>query len=66
MTSVERLRRERGMSQRELGRASGVPGQVISRWERVGTDRASFALMARVARALEVPMEDLLDGPARG
>ena len=61
MTSVERLRRERGMSQRELGRASGVPGQVISRWERVGTDRASFALMARVARALGVPMEDLLD-----
>lgn len=49
------------MSQRELGRASGVDGQVISRWERVGTDRASFALMARVARALGVPMEDLLD-----
>ena len=54
------------MTRRQLAEAVGVSVPAVSKWEREGTARAQLALMARVARALGVPMEDLLDGQEDG
>lgn len=47
------------MSQRRLARESGVSDCVLSKWERIGLERAQLGLVVRVARALGVPVEDL-------
>lgn len=58
---ITALRRERGLSKYRLARLAGVTEQAVGKWERRGVATAQFALMARVAQALGVPMEDLDD-----
>ena len=63
---MSRMRERRlalGWSQSRLARDAGVTEKAVSRWELRGVEHAEFAVMARVARALGVPMEGLLDGP---
>ena len=55
------LLRERGMSAYRLSRDSGVSRSVISKWERAGLERAELGCLVRVARVLEVHVEDLFE-----
>lgn len=65
----ERLRAARvraGLTQAELARVIGVAGgERVSRWE-LGTSTPSTAMRARLAKALDIDLEELLpsQGPA--
>ena len=66
MSRMREIRTSLGWSQARLAREAGVTEKAVSRWELRGVEHAELAVMARVARALGVPMEELLDGQARG
>ncbi len=53
------LRKERGMSQDQLGRALGITFQQIQKYER-GTNRISASMLVKSARALNVAPNALL------
>lgn len=59
---ITRLLRERRRSAYWLAREAGVSQAAVCRWQQRGIDRAEYAALRRVARALDVPMEDLDDG----
>ena len=58
---IARLRREHGMTQADLANQMGVTDKAVSKWER---DRSCPDLhsLPRLARALGVPVEELLPG----
>ena len=58
---IARLRRERGMTQADLANQMGVTDKAVPKWER---DRSCPDLhsLPRLARALGVPVEELLPG----
>ncbi len=53
------LRKSRGMSQEQLGRALGITFQQIQKYER-GTNRISASMLVKSARALQVAPTTLL------
>ena len=53
------LRKSRGMSQEQLGRALGITFQQIQKYER-GTNRISASMLVKSARALSVAPTTLL------
>ena len=57
--SLRRLRRERGLSQGDLGSALGITFQQIQKYER-GTNRVSASMLVKAARALNVRAADIL------
>ena len=57
--TIRRLRKERGLSQTELGTALGITFQQIQKYER-GTNRISASMMVKAPRALGVQPADLL------
>lgn len=59
---LAKLRKERGLSQSQLADRVGVTTRAVCKWETRGISHAKFAVMARVAKALGVTMEELLDG----
>ena len=59
---LAKLRRERGLSQAQLADKVGVTTRAVCKWETRGIYHAKFAVMARLAKALDVTMEELLDG----
>jgi XRE family transcriptional regulator, regulator of sulfur utilization len=59
------FREERGWSQRELGRRSGLTGKFIGQVERSEMS-ISVDSLSRVSRALEVPLDLLTDLPPDG
>ncbi len=64
----QRLRREReakGMTRAALSGAARCHWNTLARVER-GEERPSLELAARLARALEVPLDRLLDGAEGG
>jgi transcriptional regulator with XRE-family HTH domain len=56
---VRRARKARGLSQTQLGQALGVTFQQIQKYER-GSNRISSSALVIMARALEVPPQELL------
>ena len=65
MTAIRDLRTARGMSLRDLGRAVGVTGQAVMRWEN-GTAWPSAQLIPKIAQALGCSIEELFtDGRER-
>lgn len=68
--AVRRLRRDRNLSQADLGGAIGVSFQQVQKYER-GTNRVSFSTLLRICQALGCSIEDLMAqvdgaGPGRG
>lgn len=57
---IRAVRKERGVSQRELARALGVAQSTLSRMER-GERRVSVDRLIAIARALGVRPADMLD-----
>ncbi len=53
------LRKSKGMSQEQLGKALGITFQQIQKYER-GTNRISASMLVKSARALEVSPNTLL------
>ena len=53
------LRRERGVSQQELGLALGITFQQVQKYER-GSNRVSASMLVKAARALRVDPASLL------
>ena len=58
---VRDMRRERGMTQAELARATGVTGSFIGHIER-GEKVASLETMAKLSRALGTSLDNLVFG----
>jgi transcriptional regulator with XRE-family HTH domain len=56
---VRALRKERRLSQGALGERIGVTFQQVQKYEK-GTNRVSASTLYDIARALQVPYEDLL------
>ena len=54
------IRKEKGMTQRELAKASGVGMSTIQLWEAEGTMTANVKNLARIADVLEVDLSELL------
>lgn len=57
---IKRKRLEKGMSQRQLAAVSGVSNSEISRIEAGGRQNPSPAVLGLIAKALDVPYEELL------
>ena len=66
-TRIAALRKTKGMSQTELGRAIGVTFQQMQKNER-GQNRLSAGSLQTIAGALDVPLATLLEakGPTQG
>ena len=58
---LKELRRERGLSQEELGYMIGAEGNLISRWER-GTSNPSTYYMQKLSEVFEKPVDFFLKG----
>jgi transcriptional regulator with XRE-family HTH domain len=59
---VRELRRDRGMTLKDLGRAAGLSHPFLSQLER-GLARPSMSSVERIARALDVPVSTLWRAP---
>ncbi len=57
--TIRRLRKERGVSQSELGKALGISFQQIQKYE-LGTNRISASMLVKAAKAIGVQPSDLL------
>ena len=55
---VGKRRADRNLSADELARETGVDARTIERWEG-GAEEPTDAQLARLSRALEVPMDEL-------
>lgn len=62
-TNLKRLREQAGLSQRELADLSGIPVRTIQQYEQrqKSINRAQGETLARLARVLAHPIEDLLE-----
>lgn len=63
--NLRRLRVEQGLSQERLAFASGIDRAYVGRVER-GSENVTIATLEAMARALAVPVADLLHEPALG
>ena len=63
MKYLARLRKTKGLTQEELGSAIESDGNSVSRYER-GIVRPSIEIIQRLANYFEVPVDELLNGPA--
>ena len=58
---LKELRKEKGLSQEELGYMIGTDGNVVSRWER-GTSNPSPYYVQKLSEALEKPIDYFIKG----
>lgn len=57
---LKRLRNEKGMTQEELARASGLSVHTVSKLEQKNLD-PSFSTVQKLASALDVPLEAFVE-----
>ena len=58
---LKALRREKGLSQEELGDLVGTEGNLVSRWER-GTSTPSLHYMHKLSEVFDKPVDYLMKG----
>ncbi len=56
---IKRIRKQRGLSQKELGQRIGVSQQVMTNYER-GLREPNLETLLKIAGALDVSVEDLI------
>ncbi len=59
--SIRRVRRKRGLSQSQLGDMTGIPSGYISVIEN-GKKAVNFIYIFKIAAALQIPVDELLNG----
>ena len=59
------LRKERGVTQQQLGDGIGMTFQQVQKYER-GTNRIAISTLFKIARVLQVSPTELIDGLDRG
>lgn len=64
MNSLAALRKKRALTQGELGRLSGVNGNLISRYER-GAAQPALETLKKLAGALGVTTDEILSDPPK-
>ena len=57
---LKELRKERGVTQVELGKAVGATSRTVARWENGSVDM-SFKTAVKIARYLKISLEELAD-----
>lgn len=62
---IRELRDERGMTQDDLSEASGVSTSLLSRYENNRIDRVSLEILAKVADALGVKIDEIIEDTAK-
>lgn len=60
-TLLERLRLDRGLTQFEVERATGVNHKTLVKYERALSDRVLFSTVSRLANFYRVPAVDVLE-----
>lgn len=63
ITNLAKIRKAKGLTQTELATLSGVPRVSIARYE-TGKVSPNVRILERLANALQVPMDDLVDRKA--
>lgn len=58
---VSQLRKEHGMTQKELGEKLNITDKAISKWER-GLSYPDICMLEDLSKALDVTIVELLDG----
>lgn len=58
---LSEIRKEEGLTQRQLAELSGVPRRTIQNWEESGFENAAVKNAVRVARVLGRSIEELLE-----
>ena len=60
-TFISILRRERNMTQQDLGDLLGISGKSVSKWER-GINCPDISMLSEIAQIFDVSIEELLKG----
>lgn len=63
--AIHKFRREKKMTQKELGNALGVSAQMIAQYE-TGKRNPKFETLAKIAMALDISVFDLVSGGEAG
>ena len=58
---LKELRREKGITQEQLGEMLGVSGRTVSRWE-TGFNMPDLSILIELAEYYEVEIKEILDG----
>lgn len=61
MNHIKEIRKEKGFSRAELSKVSGVPARTIDDWENNRRKPRDVYQLKKVADALEVKIEDLIE-----
>jgi len=60
VVTLRRARDDAGLTRRRLSELSGVSGHTIAKIEQTAVTDPGFAVVAAIARALELPLDDLV------
>lgn len=60
VVSLAQARRDAGMTRRRLSELSGVSGHTIAKIEQAAVTDPGFTVVAAIAGALDLPLDDLL------
>ena len=58
---ISELRKERNMTQQDLGDLLGINGKSVSKWER-GINCPDISILKEIAGIFDISVEELLDG----
>ena len=59
MQNLKRIRKRRGLTQKQLAEAIGIKWTALSEYER-GTRRPNYTIVAKLCKALGVPLYEIL------
>ena len=57
---IKTIRKEKGITQKDLAEKMGVTPQAVSQFEKTDSDRFTIATLQNIAAALDCQIEDLI------
>ena len=58
---ISKLRKDKNMTQQELGDLLGINGKSVSKWER-GINCPYISILSEIAKIFDISIEELLNG----